>query len=54
MQIPVTQEPTVPALSDAIVDPPMRGRATRFFVGSSTGVVTLVSDDTAEHHHMGD
>ncbi len=35
--------------SDDVVTPTQR-----FFVGSSAGVLTMVSDEVAEHHHMGD
>ena len=56
MQVNETQQTRVPAPGEFVVDSLLGDHqpAARFFVGSSTGVVTMVSDETAEHHHMGD
>jgi hypothetical protein len=56
MQVPETQQPIVPGPYDLVAEssPGHQEPATRFFVGSSSGVIMMVSEETAEHHHMGD
>jgi hypothetical protein len=54
MEIPARQQPTV--ANDFVVDWSLRDQqpAERYFVGSPTGVVTMVSGESADDHHMGD
>jgi hypothetical protein len=56
MSTNIPREPTLLASGDiAVARSPLNQEvAERIFVGSSAGVITMVSGAAAEHHHMGD
>jgi hypothetical protein len=56
MNAQAPSEPRASASAEVPVSSPLgeNDDLARFFIGSSTGVITMVPGDAAEPHHMGD